>query len=236
MLISVVLNTMVMAMEAYGNSSATINILSWANYIFTWVFIVEMTLKLLAIGPKKYVQEAMNILDGSVVLLSIVELSMATGGDSNLSAFKTMRILRTLRVLRIVRILRALKQMQVIIAVIQRSASSFVYIAMLLLVCCFIFTLLGKTIFGNKLNYQPKPRGNFDSFQIAFITVFQVLTMENWQTVAFDAMRSEVGKWIPVLYFVTWIFLGNFILLNLFLAILLDSFLEEDEASELTED
>jgi len=75
-----------------------------------------------------------------------------------------MRILRTLRVLRIVRILRALKQMQVIIAVIKRSANSFVYIAMLLLVCCFIFTLLGKTIFGNKLNYLPRPRGNFDSF------------------------------------------------------------------------
>jgi len=60
--------------------------------------------------------------------------------------------------------------------------------------------------------------------------------MENWQTVAFDAMRSEVGKWVPVFYFVTWIFIGNFILLNLFLAILLDSFLEEDEEGEMSED
>ena len=196
-----------------------------------------MSLKLLAMGPVKYVREPMNILDGSVVLLSIFELVMAAGGEgSNLSAFKTIRILRTLRVLRIVRILRALKQMQVIIAVMSRSASSFVYIAMLLMVCCFIFTLLGKTIFGNKFNYEPRPRGNFDTFSIALITVFQVLTMENWQLVAFDAMKSEVGKFIPAGYFISWIFAGNFILLNLFLAILLDSFLEEDEAGELNEE
>ena len=42
-------------------------------------------------------------------------------------------------------------------------------------------------------------------------------------------MRSDVNKGITVLYFISWIFIGNFILLNLFLAILLDSFLEEDE-------
>lgn len=225
-----------MAMEAHGNSKEKNEFLESANYVFTWIFIVEMSLKLLAVGPGKYVAETMNILDGSVVLLSIFELAMASGGDSNLSAFKTIRILRTLRVLRIVRILRALKQMQVIISVMQRSADSFVYIAMLLMVCCFIFTLLGKTVFGNKFNYEPRPRGNFDSFSISLITVFQVLTMENWQTVAFDAMRSDIGPWIPAVYFITWIFAGNFILLNLFLAILLDSFLEEDEAGEMSEE
>ena len=46
----------------------------------------------------------------------------------------------------------------------------------------------------------------------------------------FTAMRSEeVGKVIPIIFYVTWIFIGNYILLNLFLSILLDSFLEEDE-------
>ena len=54
--------------------------------------------------------------------------------------------------------------------------------------------------------------------------------MENWQSVLFDSMRNdEVNKYIVATYYIVWIFLGNFILLNLFLAILLDSFLEEDE-------
>jgi hypothetical protein len=68
---------------------------------------------------------------------------------------------------------------------------------------------------------------------IAFFTVFQVLTTENWNSVLFDSMRSDqIGLYAPVMYYVSWIFIGNFILLNLFLAILLDSFLDEDDEEE----
>lgn len=68
---------------------------------------------------------------------------------------------------------------------------------------------------------------------IAFFTVFQVLTTENWNSVLFDSMRSDqIGLYAPVMYYVSWIFIGNFILLNLFLAILLDGFLAEDDEEE----
>ena len=56
--------------------------------------------------------------------------------------------------------------------------------------------------------------------------------MENWQTVLFQSMRGDLSEYIVSVYYIAWIFLGNFILLNLFLAILLDSFLEEEEESE----
>ena len=60
--------------------------------------------------------------------------------------------------------------------------------------------------------------------------------MENWQLVAFDAMRGEMGKWVPAAFFIVWIFVGNFILLNLFLAILLDAFLVEDDGLDDSDD
>lgn len=54
--------------------------------------------------------------------------------------------------------------------------------------------------------------------------------MENWQTVLFDSMKNDgTNKYIVAIYYILWIFIGNFILLNLFLAILLDSFLEDDD-------
>lgn len=56
--------------------------------------------------------------------------------------------------------------------------------------------------------------------------------MENWNTFIYDALRSDVNEVIVVVFFVSWIFIGNFILLNLFLAILLDSFLEEKEEED----
>jgi Ion transport protein len=74
-----------------------------------------------------------------------------------------------------------------------------------------------------------KPRDNFDTFLIAFYTAFQVMTAENWNGNVIDYMRSPaIPIFIPPVYLVSWIFIGNYVLLNLFLAILLDSFLEED--------
>ena len=205
------------------------------NAVFTWIFIFEMASKILAIGINKYTGDRMNYLDGGVVSLSIFELVMESvlagaEGGVNLSAFKTLRMLRTFRVFRIARLLKALKSMQVIIGVIARSYMSFFYIANLMFLFIIIFSLLGTQLFGGKFGDDPEtiPRGNFDSFSIAFITVFQILTMENWQSVLFDTFKSG-GKFGNSIYCIVWIFLGNFILLNLFLAILLDSFLEADD-------
>ena len=64
-----------------------------------------------------------------------------------------------------------------------------------------------------------------------------MLTTENWNSVLYDSMRNEViGYYVPVVYYVSWIFIGNFILLNLFLAILLDGFLSEDDGETGDED
>ena len=97
------------------------------NSVFTYIFIIELTMKLIAVGPSRYLSDKMNYMDGGVVLMSIVELVInslnteGNGGGSSLSAFRTIRIFRTFRVLRVARLLRALDPMQVIIAVIQRS-------------------------------------------------------------------------------------------------------------------
>ena len=60
--------------------------------------------------------------------------------------------------------------------------------------------------------------------------------MEDWTTLFYDAIRSSVVKFISSMYYIAWIFIGNFILLNLFLAILLDSFLQEEEEDQTSEE
>jgi hypothetical protein len=56
----------------------------------------------------------------------------------------------------------------------------------------------------------------------AFITVFQILAGENWPAVMYDGVRAT--GWLGILYFIAWVVLGQFILLNLFLAVLMDNF------------
>jgi hypothetical protein len=239
MTFAVLLNTIVLSLDRYGIDETTEGILNSFNSYFTYIFICEMGTKLLARGIKKYCADPMNGLDGFVVIMSIVELIFTAGDTSsmNKSTFQTIRVFRTFRVFRIARLLRSLESMKTILGVISRSYKSFIYITLLLFVFIFIYSLLGMQIFGGNFDYEDgKPRGNYDSFAIAGITVFQVLTMENWIAVLQESMRGDLNKFITSAYYISWIFLGNFILLNLFLAILLDSFLEEEDEPEGSEE
>ena len=76
MTLSVLANTIVMALDRYDNTAQTKARLDTYNTVFTWIFIAEMAIKLLAIGPKKYVSEAMNLLDGFCVVISIIEIAL----------------------------------------------------------------------------------------------------------------------------------------------------------------
>lgn len=164
MTISVAVNTCVLALDRYGIPAEEEAILDDMNTVFTYIFCFELAIKLLALGIKKYVKEKMNILDGGVVMLSIVELSMSGSGGA-VSAFRTVRIFRTFRVIRVTRLLRGLSSMKIIVSVITKSAKSFCYLAMLLFLFIFIYTLLGMQTFGSKFNFEDGvPRTNFASF------------------------------------------------------------------------
>ena len=112
-----------------------------------------MGFKVMAVGFKKYLSDRMNYLDGGVVILSLVEVAFLSGGGT-LSAFRSVRIFRTFRVLRVARLLRSMKSMMNIIAVITRSISSFMYLAILLFLFIFIYALLGMQLFGGKFTFE----------------------------------------------------------------------------------
>lgn len=148
-------NTTVLAMDGIFSDSDTNNLLNNFNSAFTYIFIGEMGLKIFAFGliGRKilgffyqilgYLRDRMNIFDGCIVSLSIIEMTVMTKGNKAVSAFRAVRIFRTFRVLRVTRLLRTLAFMQVIIGVISRTLSGFIYIALLLLLFIIIYTLMG---------------------------------------------------------------------------------------------
>lgn len=149
---------MCLAIDRYGIDNNTATFLEWANKIFTYIFISEMGMKLIGLGPIKYLKDKMSYLDGTIVLLSIVELIMAGGGGA-ISAFRSIRIFRIFRVLRITRLLRAMKTMSLILNALVNSLSALMYLYMLIFLSIFIFTLLGMQIFGGKMDYESNADG-----------------------------------------------------------------------------
>ncbi|EAR95184.2 cation channel family protein (macronuclear) [Tetrahymena thermophila SB210] len=233
--IAVFANTVVLALAGSFSDDQSNQILDWLNNFFTFVFIGEMAFKIIGLTPAGYVRDRMNIFDGFIVCLSILELVIFSGsGSKAFSAFRSVRIFRTFRVLRVTRLLRGLEFMGVIIKVISRTLDSFIYIAFLLFLFIFIFTLLGMQIYGGKLQIiDPRVRQNFDNFQNGFITVFQLMTIENWNDILYKTFNSSVNKFLTSIYLIVWIFIGNWIFLNLFLAILLDGFTDQSQEDSL---
>ena len=226
----ILLNTLVLAMEYDGMSSAYESGLSAVNVALTVAFAAELLVKLLGLGIEEYFRDAFNTFDALVVLISLVELLLADSGS--LSA------LRSFRILRILKLIRSWRTLQKFLFTMYATVASLGEFAFVVVLAVFIFALLGMQMFGGKMcatsdaHGEPEiPRHNFDTLLWALVTVFQVLTGEDWNAVMYDATLAS-GSWSS-LYFVALLVIGNFLVLNLFIAILLTNFSAQEVADEL---
>jgi hypothetical protein len=96
----------------------------------------------------------------------------------------------------------------------------------------FIYALMGMQFFGKRLEDEDgkSPRANFDNIWWSMTTIFQILTGENWNEVMYITINQT--SWVAAIYFVTLIVIGNYIIFNLFLAILLQHFQANDDEEE----
>jgi voltage-dependent calcium channel L type alpha-1D len=167
------------------------------------------------------------------VTISLAELVVGGGSGGAVSAMRAFRLFR------IVKLARSWESLKLLLDSIAHTVAAIGNFTVLLGLFIYVYSLLGMQFFAGQLKFDENgnpdavngtsPRANFDILLQAFITIFQVLVGENWNEVMYTSMRSEVG-WISALYFITLVVLGNIIMLNLFLAILLGNF---DEASVL---
>ncbi|XP_036861567.2 voltage-dependent T-type calcium channel subunit alpha-1H isoform X1 [Manis javanica] len=237
-MVAILTNTLSMGVEHHEQPDGLTNALEVSNIVFTSVFSLEMLLKLLACGPLGYVRSPYNIFDGVIVVISVWEIiGQADGG---LSVLRTFRLLR---VLKLVRFMPALRRQLVVLVKTMDNVATF---CMLLMLFIFIFSLppaisiLGMHLFGCKFSLKTDTgdtvpdRKNFDSLLWAIVTVFQILTQEDWNVVLYNGMAST-SSW-AALYFVALMTFGNYVLFNLLVAILVEGFQAEGDANRSDSD
>lgn len=137
---------------------------------------MEMVLKMFGLGIKLYFREGFNVFDSIVVLMSIVDVFQSAGNNSGLS------VLRAFRLLRIFKIIRSWRQLRVLLKTVVSSLSAITNLGFLTILYLFIFALLAKQFFNLPLvNDKGKvQRYNFQTTGKSLITVFIILTGENW--------------------------------------------------------
>lgn len=232
MTICVIINVSCLCYDHYGLSSEDQQNLMLINDIFTFIFLAEFILKLLDLGIKNIFRDKMNFLDFAVIIGGLIEYFFNYGSNA-LNAFRAVRILRIFRLTKLMRILKPLRSLKKLLKIISKSLNNLAYLMLLLLIFCIIFTLLGMQIFGGEFDFPEKPRCDFDSFYSSFLCIFQVLSTENWNEILMNSIRSKGPA--AALFFVIWIIIGNFVILNLILAILIQKFKKSPKDSDLVD-
>ncbi|XP_016060755.1 PREDICTED: voltage-dependent T-type calcium channel subunit alpha-1I, partial [Miniopterus natalensis] len=226
-MMAILVNTVSMGIEHHEQPEELTNVLEICNVVFTSMFALEMLLKLAAFGLFDYLRNPYNIFDSIIVIISIWEI--VGQADGGLSVLRTFRLLR---VLKLVRFMPALRRQLVVLMKTMDNVATF---CMLLMLFIFIFSILGMHIFGCKFSLRTDSgdtipdRKNFDSLLWAIVTVFQILTQEDWNVVLYNGMAST-SPWAS-LYFVALMTFGNYVLFNLLVAILVEGFQAEGDAN-----
>ncbi|KAM4726218.1 voltage-dependent T-type calcium channel subunit alpha-1I-like [Anableps anableps] len=226
---AIFLNILTMAVEHHDQPKMMTNVLRICNLIFTALFVVEMILKLMALGLA-YFQDRSNLFDFAIVIISLWEL----GAESN----SRLSVIRAFRALRFGRLVHFLPYLQRQLMVLKRTIEEASMLCWLLFLMIFLFSIVGMRLFGCKIESEgPNEsendvekidvRKNFNTLMWSMVTVFEVLTLEDWNFVLYNAMAST-SAWAAV-YFVVIIILGKNVILNILVGIVVENFQNQPE-------
>uniref|UniRef100_A0A8C7TS84 Voltage-dependent N-type calcium channel subunit alpha n=1 Tax=Oncorhynchus mykiss TaxID=8022 RepID=A0A8C7TS84_ONCMY len=228
------LNTLCVAIVHYDQPEWLTYALYLAEFVFLGLFLTEMSMKMYGLGPMSYFHSSFNCFDFGVIIGSIFEVIWAVVKPGASFGISVLRALRLLRIFKVTKYWNSLRNLVVSLLNSMKSIISLLFLLFLFIV---VFALLGMQLFGGLFNFDEEtPTTNFDTFPAAILTVFQILTGEDWNAVMYHGIESQGGVrrgMFSSIYFIVLTLFGNYTLLNVFLAIAVDNLAN---AQELTKD
>lgn len=184
-----------------GSLTVIINILDYAVTIF---FIIEILIRFFSVSKKQdFFKDGWNVFDTIIVISSIIP----TGAGNSII------VLRLLRLARLLRIISFLPELRFVIESLIESIKQSISILILTFILIYIYAVAGVILFGDVAS------GRFETLGQALLALFQIMTLSSWETIMLPIVSIYPNSWI---FFVSYVFLSSLIILNLFIAILVD--------------
>ena len=197
-----------LARERFGT------LLLWLNQGVLAVFVAELVIKLVAFGPR-FFRSGWNVFDFLIVGIALVPAS------------GPLQILRSLRILRVLRLLSTVQRLRMLVDSLLQALPGIGWTAALLLMMFYVFGVMGTELFGEQFPDW------FGSLGESAYTLFQIMTLESWSMgIARPVMEAYPWAW---LFFVPFILISSFMVLNLFIAIIVSATQEVHESEQRAE-
>lgn len=203
LIILIVINAIILGIETNKDIMAVIgDELIMIDHVILWVFIAEIVLLITARGWH-FFKDPWCIFDFMVVAIALVP---ATG---------SMSVLRALRVLRILRLINKIESMRRVVGALLGSLPGLGSVFGLVLIVFYVSGVIATNMYAADFPER------FGTLGMSFYTLFQVMTLEGWsEEIARPVMAIYPSAWI---FFLIFIFISTFIVVNLFVAVIVDS-------------
>ncbi len=205
-LVLIIVNAVILGAETFPDVKAAMGPeLSMVDEVIIYAFVGEIILRIFA-ERGEYFKKGWNIFDFLIVVISLLA---ATSGLAALRAFRVLRVLRVITVI---------PRMRVVVSALLDSIPGIASVGVVLALIIYVFAVIAATLYGTE---HPERFGNVFT---AMYTLFQVMTLEGWPDIARQVAETHERSWV---FFLTFVLIATFTMLNLFVAIVV-RVVEED--------
>jgi voltage-gated sodium channel len=208
----IIANAVTLGLGTYDWSSTVDSVLTTADDTFLAIFVAELAIRIAAFGrrPQDFFRDGWNVFDFVVIGLAFVP-----GVRQNVT------LLRLARLLRVVRLVTVLPDLRVLLRAMVRSIPPITSLVLLTVLIMYVYGMVGWIIFHSD---DPENWGNIGD---AMLSLFQILTLENWPDFLERGQEIAPASWV---YFVSYILIASFLVINILIAIIINSVEEVHEA------
>jgi len=186
------------------------------NTVIIAAFVLEAAMKIVAVAPRLrlYFGNGWNLFDFLVVVFSLLP-----------SSGEFAAVARLARLLRVLRLVSTVPKLRLIVQTLVHTIPSMGHVIMLLSLLFYVYAIAGYQL------YHTVDPARWGTLGKALLTLFQIITLEGWTDIMATAMDAKPLAWV---YFLSFVLIGTFVVMNLFIAIIINN-LEETKIAQLEE-
>lgn len=219
----IILSALLIGVQTYDDiDPRIISLLELADFMVTVFFVIEISIRFLAEKNKKdFFKNGWNIFDTFIVIFSLVPLN-----NSDMAVLG-----RLLRIFRVLRMVSMIPELRMLLNSLLKALPQLGYVLMLMFIIFYIYAAIGSTLFHEGTRLENGGSGLWENINVALLTLFRIMTFEDWTDVMYETMTFSPYSWI---YYLTFIFFTAFAFLNMVIGIVVN--VMEDERRQLYEE
>lgn len=207
----IIFSALMVGAKTYELSDSLSSLLVWLDWGITLLFLIEIVIRFLGEEHKiNFFKNGWNLFDSLIVLVSIVPI------DNSEIAI----VGRLIRIFRVLRMISIIPELRLLLNSLLKAMPQLGYVVLLMFIIFYIYAAVGTTFFAH-INSEL-----WGDISISLLTLFRVMTFEDWTDVMYETMEHYSLSWI---YFITFIFFTAFAFLNMVIGIVVNVLEEENQ-------